>query len=543
MSTSIDKNDLGAFEERLNKLEERLIKIEKRLEASGEIADYTAEPDEQTTVQETDDEREERFESTIGQSWMALIGIIVIVAGLSISLSLSFESLPAILPSAVGFLLTGVLFGLSIFLRNNYSDISKYLVGGAMFLFYFSTLRLYYFGKESAIEMPGTLIILLTLVVIINTLISLRKKSIYLFCISLTLGLGTTLLSNNILYLYLALTVISALSTFFKTKMEWAGIANYFMPLTFLTHIVWLLINKSILVETELLSSSLINSIFALIYSLIYFFSNLIKKENEKETIANGVYSFFNSGFVVLIIFVITTILKLESTAWHYFIASIVFMLFAVALWIKEKSKFSTFSYAMIGYFALSLAIISLNIPNYLIWLCWQSLLVIATAVWFRSKFIVVANFFIYALVLLTYYITIDSVSVFALSFGIVALVSARILNWNKSRLELTTDQMRVVYLASAFFALPYTLYFTVPQNFISLSWIALAVIYYVLSLVLKNNKYRWMTIYTFLLTIVYVTIMAFTSQNTTYKIVSFLGLGAALITISIFYTRKMRKK
>src|SRR3989339_22815 len=132
----------------------------------------------------------------------------------------------------------------------------------------------------------------------------------------------------------------------------------------------------------------------------------------------------------------------------------------------------------------------------------------------------------------------------FHLRFGIVALTSARILNWNKDRLELNTEQMRNVYLISAFFALPYTFSFTVPEYFISISWIALAVVYYTLSLVLNNRKYRWMSIYTFLLTLVYVAVIGLTSHDNTYKIISFLALGVTLIAISIIYTkRKVKNK
>jgi hypothetical protein len=265
----------------------------------------------------------------------------------------------------------------------------------------------------------------------------------------------------------------------------------------------------------------------------------LNRKEPITESLGHGAFALISSGFVLMIIFIFINVLKAENYANNYFLGSIVFLIFAVILWVKEQSKYSTFVYALMGYFALSLAIISLKIPNYLILLSWQSLIVIATAVWFRSKLIVVANFFIYTLVLLGYFLTTESVTVFGLSFGAVALFSARILNWNKNRLELKTEQMRNVYLISAFFAIPYTLYFTIPENFVSISWILTAIIYYVLSLVLNNKKYRWMSIYTFLLTIFYVAILGFTNTDTTYKVISFLALGFVMIVISILYSKK----
>lgn len=539
MDSTQDKTNFDQLADRLNNLELRLTNLELKL---------ITEPDESPAIikstiappkYETPEEREERYESKIGQSWMALVGTIVIVIGLCFFLSLSYESLPPIVPSIIGYFLVAGIFSLSIILRNSYSIISRYLVGGALTLFYFSTLRLHFFGKEVAIESPELVIVLLTFVVLINTIISLRKNSVFLTSLSLTLAFITTLVYPEILFLYLSLIVISSLSIYFKIKLGWEKLTNYFMPLTYMTHILWLFIYASNIKLSSGQLSVFSNSIIVLLYCLIYFIGNLNRKEPITESLGHGAFALISSGFVLMIIFIFINVLKAENYANNYFLGSIVFLIFAVILWVKEQSKYSTFVYALMGYFALSLAIISLKIPNYLILLSWQSLIVIATAVWFRSKLIVVANFFIYTLVLLGYFLTTESVTVFGLSFGAVALFSARILNWNKNRLELKTEQMRNVYLISAFFAIPYTLYFTIPENFVSISWILTAIIYYVLSLVLNNKKYRWMSIYTFLLTIFYVAILGFTNTDTTYKVISFLALGFVMIVISILYSKK----
>jgi len=525
------------IEERLQKIEQRILSLEKKF--SADFEESNVEQEESTTdTYETIEEREERYESIVGQSWMALIGTIVIVTGLCFFLSLSYESLSPIAPALIGFFLSGVIFGFSVMIRKSYSIISQYMLGGVIFLLYFSTVRLHFFG-EAAISSLEVEIILLTVVVIINLLLSLRKKSIYLVSISLILGLITSLLSHNVFFLYVLLTAISVLSNYLKQNYNWNNIIYFFMPLTFITHLVWFILYASGPDFENTMPSVFINSFFVLIYSAIYFAGNIKRKEPFPETLSIGAFSFFNASFVILIIVVIVSITKIENSSPNYFLTALFFMVFATINWEKEKSKYSTFIYAMSSYFALSFAIISLNIPNYLVWLCWQSLLVLATAVWFKSKFVVVANFFIYAAVLAGYYITSASIDFFALSFGLVALLSARTLNWNKNRLELTTEQMRNVYLISAFIAIPYTLYFTMPENFVSISWIVVAVVYYSLSLVLNNKKYRWMSIYTFLLTLFYVAILGFTSTDTTYKIISFLALGLVLITISIVYTKR----
>ena len=161
---------------------------------------------------------------------------------------------------------------------------------------------------------------------------------------------------------------------------------------------------------------------------------------------------------------------------------------------------------------------------------------------WFRSKFIIVANFFIFLLIFIVFLILAGATSGISLSFGIVALLSARVLNWQKNRLELKTEQMRNAYLLTALLIIPYSLYHMMPSGYVAFSWIAVAILYYIFSLILKNVKYRYMSLATFLLSVVYVFILGITSQEAVFKILSFLVLGAALIILSVIYTRNRNK-
>ena len=106
----------------------------------------------------------------------------------------------------------------------------------------------------------------------------------------------------------------------------------------------------------------------------------------------------------------------------------------------------------------------------------------------------------------------------------------------------LRTELMRNAYLIVAFLIVPYALYFLVPGGYISLSWIAVTLVYYGLSLLLHNKKYRWMALGTLLLTISYLLIIGITKLEPVYRIITFLVLGMVLIGISLHYTR-MRAK
>ena len=134
---------------------------------------------------------------------------------------------------------------------------------------------------------------------------------------------------------------------------------------------------------------------------------------------------------------------------------------------------------------------------------------------------------------------TSSSINGINFSFATVSLISARVINWKKERLELKTEQMRNAYLLTALFVIPYALYNTVPSGFVSLSWIAVSILYYLFSLLLKIEKYRWMSLATLLLTVVYVFIIGITSSDWLYKIVSFIVLGIVLLSLSIIYSKK----
>jgi hypothetical protein len=225
-------------------------------------------------------------------------------------------------------------------------------------------------------------------------------------------------------------------------------------------------------------------------------------------------------------------------------LASILFLSFSIFFWLKEQSKILTFILAMTGYLALSTAIVyEFRIPNAFIWLCWQSLLVISTAVWFKSKFIITANFFIYIMILVLYIFLANGYSYVSLSFGAVALTTARILKWKQDTVELKTAQMRNSYLIITLLFIPFILHNIMPEGFAALSWVGVAVLYYIFSLILESRKYRWMAVLTLLMSIIYISVLGLMSGQLIYKIISFLVLGSVLIAISVLYGRMKNKQ
>ena len=541
MESSNDNSALKEILEHLKKLDGRISKIESRL--SREEFDHETEEIIEEAEKIDSSEREEELEFQIGQFWAAKVGIWVLIIGFASLLTLPFEDLPTGLPAIAGFVLSFIMLGLSRFKKETFEHLSGYLVGGGLVVLFIAVMRLHYFGIEKSINSLPIVIALLLIVTVLTITIGIRRNSFNIAGVGITLGYAIAVLSGSPYFIFTIIALSALVLVYLKLKYEWNFLLFYGMFLAYLTHLIWFINNPFIGNTIETLKEPGSNFIFLLLYILIFSLANLLDKKDKEEDIISSGITILNCSAGFGLLFLESVITSPVAFSVYHLLASVILLGIAIAFWTKRKSMYSTFFYAMLGYSALSIAIIGqFAKPDFIIWLCWQSLLVVSTAVWFRSKFIILANFVIFLLIFLAYLLVGETVGSISMSFGIVALLSARILNWQKDRLELKTEQMRNAYLLSALLIIPYSLYEMIPSGLVSLSWIGAAVVYYILSLLLHNKKYRWMALATFMLTVIYVFVLGVTSAETSLKIISFLVLGAVLIIVSLLYSRNRLK-
>jgi hypothetical protein len=423
-------------------------------------------------------------------------------------------------------------------------QLSSYILAGTLLLLYFTTLRLFFFSPESAVQNKSVELVLLLLVVIVSATVSARRRSPYLAVISLTAGYITALIGGEALFVFVVCASLAIGAVLLARKYGWHAVLIYATIATYLTHFIWALGNPVMGNEIRLVTTSPLSLTFILLYLLVFAGGTLLRPAGALEEASVVVASFANALSGYGLYFLLTLAERNTPVSFYHAAASVVFLAVSILFWRRERSRYSTFVYAMLGYMALSVAIIAaFPGPDYFVWLACQSILVISTAIWFRSRFIIGTNFAIYIMLFVAYLFLAGRVSIISIIFGLVALLSARILNWRKDRLELKTNMMRNAYLASAFFIIPYALYHTVPSAYVSMSWVLVAIFYFAMSVLLKNNrKYRWMALLTFCLTIGYVFIVDIVNLDPAFRILSFLVLGVALSWISILYARKRSK-
>jgi len=534
-------NDVTGKEilEHLKSIESRISKLETYLDLPAQKADEEVE--EETYIPKKK-ETDEEIEFRIGQLWFAKLGIFVFLVGWLIANTLPYEGFNQIIPVAIGIVAGLVTIFAAIFLKNKFPHIAGWILGSGFAIVYIAILRMHFFHTMPVITniIPILVMIFIVSFALIQT--GIKWNSTYITAFGFSLGYLSALIGDYSILIFLTITLLAIHSTYLKSKLNWNGLFNFAIVTSFIVHLLWFINNPLVGNPLELQIDQPLNLIFILVYLVIFtiaYFADKKYEESLPTALSVLVITSMSYGLFLLI-----TILSAPTFGQVYnLLASVIFLGFAIQFYVKKSSKTATFYYAMTGYAALSVAIIlQFDQPAFYVWLCWQSLLVVSTAVWFRSKFIILANFFIFLLIFFAFLILAGVTSGISFSFGVVALLSARVLNWKKDRLELKTEQMRNAYLLTALLIIPYSLYHLLPSGFVAFGWIGVAILYYIFSLLLKNVKYRYMSLATFLLTVGYVFVLGITSEETVNKILSFLVLGAALVIISVVYTKNRNK-
>ena len=314
--------------------------------------------------------------------------------------------------------------------------------------------------------------------------------------------------------------------------------------LVYISHLIWLLGNPVLGNQLGIVDSHQNNLYFLFAYAGIYAFIALIpKNESVPEKYFLSIVVWNAISFLLVILMVVLAFYQ-ENYAGIFAVITLICLVYSVILHLRDTREFIPALFAIFGFMALSVSVYGYSgLPNAHLLLALQSLLVVSLALWYKSRIIVVVNTILYLIILLIYLIVYPSVDSINIVFAIVALASARILNWQKERLSLQTDGLRNLYLIEAFFMVLYSLQQVVPVQYVTLSWTLAAAAYLVMSIILHNIKYRWMAIFTFIATAIYLFVVDLASLQVGYRVLAFMFLAIISLAASVYYTKKLRNK
>jgi len=486
-------------------------------------------------------ETESVMETKIGEFGLAWIGSIVLLFGMAF-LTQYIQGLGQPLFSTIfGYIAATIVFYISYKLKNSFYNLSDKFYIISHVLVYYVTLRLYYYTSFPLFSIEAIPLILLLIISAVHVFITFKRKSELFGAISLILLIVTAFISSYTQLSFSLITITSLISMYFVYKYQWWKQFFIFQLLTYLFFLFWYLNNQTNL------PNIIPNDHYALVYLFIIvsMFSIItIIKQSEKINNVVVFISVFTNGFLFSISLALFVLTYYTSNYIGVFASiSLICLLYSVLLKKYSDWKFTPAFYALYGFVTLSISVYGIcGLPLVFLLLSIQSLLVVSMAIWFKSRIIVVMNFFLFISLLATYLFTSSSINGINFSFATVALISARLINWKKERLEIQTELLRDVYLIVAFFTVLFALYKALPSNYITLSWAIAAIVYFIASLLLKNNKYRLMSIFTMLAATFYLFIVDLAVIDMVYRILAFMFVSIISIAISVFYSKRKKK-
>jgi hypothetical protein len=543
MTHAEPKLDEKSAQESLRELAARVSRLEAHVgltpTQAGAVSSHSASRRSTLSASDSLEDESAGLERRVGEFGLAWVGSAVLFLGIVFLMAYTDSLGHSVLATATGYAAAIGLYSFARFWRQSAPHFSRLLVGSSLLLLYYTTMQLGFFSATPLIANRYIVLSLLLVVVALQLAIAVRRNWQALGGVAILLWMASALLIDTTHVTLPLVAAGSAVSIWLAVRRAWKLLVPVAIILAYAAHLIWLIGNPLIGHPLKAVSEHEYNLVYLFLYAAIFYLPALVDKQPSADETHTVISVLLNSlGFSILTALVVLTHFQ-EDYAAIYLCAAGFFLALSITQWLKTRKQYAPAIYACFGFMALSVAVYGYTkLPVAFLWLSSESLLVVSLALWFRSRTLVVMNSLIYVSILLAYFAVSPSSHSVNFSFALVALASARVMNWQKERLTLRTDLLRNVYLVIAFALIFYSLYRAVPAEYVTLSWTATAVAYFLLSYLLRNIKYRVMAISAMLLTVVYLFLVDLAHLDPVFRVATFLFLGLMALVISLFYTR-----
>lgn len=542
MDTNHDELSNNEIIERLKAFEQRI----SRIEASLYLKPISEEKLEEAESSEPFNKISDGtfIESKVGEFGLAWIGNIVLFFGMIFLLQYIQKEGYQIGASIAGYMLVAGIFVMAHFLKTTFPKNIYIFNLNAWLLLFYVTLKLHFFTIAPLIPDKHIGLLLLTLVVAAQLFISIKRHSSLMAGVSLVLLSMVAVVSDSAHIMLPMSVAVSAVAVLLLYRFGWTLLIYLSIILVYTVNLLWFLNNPLMGNQLQAVPDHNFGFIYLFLVAAIYSLVAMIYKPDfiTKEGVVGSIV-LNGLGFSTLVMLYVLSFFKDDYVLLMSAI-SVFCLLYSVLLQLRSNWKITAALYALYGFVTFSVSVYGIyNFPDAYSLLAIQSLLVVSMAIWFRSKFIVVMNTLLYVILLISYLGGSSIINTANISFALVALITARIFNWKKDRLTIKTDMLRNIYLIIGFVMILFTLYHLVPERYITLSWTAVAVIYFALSLILKNIKYRYLALGSMITATVYFFIVDLAKIELVFRIVALMFLALISIGLSVYYTRKSKRK
>ncbi len=541
------EKEVEKIKRRLKTLELRLERLESALAVPDNGNLYRAEEQVRAgkVLVESDalNEKDLGLESQIGRFGLAWSGNIVLLFGITILTQYLMNLGHRFIAVLFGYIAAAFIFFLAGYLKKTNTHLSFIFKIHAQTLLYYLTLRLHFFSTSPVIPDRTISLILLLVLVALQVYISVRAKSQAFAVLFLIFSITTSIAADSTHFTLLLVTLTAAGTVYYYYRFNWAPLLTLTIFLTYISFFLWLFGNPFMDHPMQMITEHHSGVIYLFGLGACFSVMPLFRKMDGSAD------DFLISTLIIngILFTLLLSLIVLRFFSNHYVVLftliTVFCLIYSIILHSESNWNFASAFYALYGFLSMSIALYGLfGLPDVYLLLSVQSLIVVSMALWFRNRLIVIMNSLLFLFILILYLLTSGSINSVNFSFALIALVSARIINWKKSRLQIKTDLLRNLYLIEGFFTVLYALLHAVPKHFVTLSWTMAALLYFLLSFVLKNVKYRYMALGTMICASFYLFIVDLARIEIIYRVLALLFLAAISIGISIYYSNRVKK-
>jgi hypothetical protein len=540
-------SDYEKIGKRLDSIELRLKQLETALRVSGNDIPASAIDNDyalnKPASDEILDEEDRGLEAKIGRFGLAWLGNVVLILGIAFLTEYLMSNGHRLFSVILGYSAASAIFFLGIYLKKSNLHLSFMFKLNAQILLFFITVRLHFFSANPLLSDKTVAIVVLLLFVAYQTYMSVRDRSQALGALSIVFAIAASVLSDTTHFMLPMVIITAIMAIFYYLRFDWEPLLIIAVILAYVVFFLWLFGNPLMGHKMELLSVKNAGVVYLFIIGSCFSSLPLFRNSDTRSddfiigvTVVNGLLftmllalitlRFFSTNYVTL-----------------FGIITISCLLYSTVLKSTSDWNFASAFFALYGFMAMSISLYGLfGFPLVYLLLSVQSLIVVSMALWFRNRLIVIMNSLLFLFILMIYLTSSKHISGVNFSFALVSLISARVINWKRARLKIETDLIRNLYLIEGFIMMLYALYHAVPQQFITLSWTMVALLYFLLSLLMKNIKYRYLALGTMICAAFYLFIVDLARIEIIYRVLAFLFLAAISIGISMYYTNRTKK-
>jgi hypothetical protein len=543
-----DQNEeMEKIRKSLHSLELRLSRLESALNITDNGSYYRSEEHLQTVDQtlrtDTINEEEKGLESQIGRFGLAWLGNIVLLFGITFLAQYLMNLGYRILSFIIGYLASAVIFFLANYIKKTNVHLSFISRMNAQVLLFYITVRLHFFSVSPLIPDKTISIISLLLLVAVQVYLSIRNESQPFATLAVFFAMAAAILGDATNLTLPIVTFTAAGSVYLYYRFKWEPLLIVTIFLSYIVFFLWLFGNPELGHTMQMITEHHNSVIYLLVLGVSFSIMSLFrKKDSVSDDFLISVIVINGILFTILFLFIVLGFFSTGYVA-MFTVITVCSLIYSIILHSKSDWNFASAFYALYGFMAMSIALYGIfGLPGVYLLLSLQSLLVVSMALWFRNRLIIVMNSLLFLTILVVYLLSSKNIGSVNFCFALIALISARIINWKRSRLQIKTDLIRNLYMVEGFCMMLLALLHSVPKQFVTFSWTMTALLYFLTSLLLKNIKYRYMALGTMICSAFYLFIVDLARIEIIYRVLALLFLAAISIGISIYYTNRIKK-